>query len=87
MLIVVAVIGWLNKQINEQQMMGGRVPVGVVGGVGGGGVGVGGSNSLPLSTIRHFSPLISTSAHSHHLVCTFLGGSNLLHNYVTSLIV
>ena len=40
-----AVIGWLNKQINEQ-MMSGRVPPT-------------GPASLPLSTIRHASPLTS----------------------------
>ena len=43
--VVAPVIGWLNKQINEQ-MMGGRVPPA-------------GPASLPFSTIRHSSPLTS----------------------------
>lgn len=53
----IAVIGWLNKQINEQMM-------------GGGGRGPLAPNSLPLSTIRHSSPLTSTTAppHTQHLV-------------------
>lgn len=61
----VAVIGWLNKQINEQQMLGGRLPMSVGSGHGGGG-----SNSLPLSTIRHSSPLTFSSVPSHaqHMV-------------------
>lgn len=44
-----AVIGWLNKQINEQ-MMSGRVPLSS------------GPASLPLSTIRHSSSPLTTSA-------------------------
>lgn len=49
--VVATVIGWLNKQINDQ-MLGGRVPPP-------------GPASLPLSTIRHSSPLTS----SPHMVC------------------
>ena len=64
--VVATVIGWLNKQINDQ-MLGGRVPPP-------------GPTSLPLSTIRHSSPLTSAP----HMVCkchSFLSkdklGSNL----------
>ena len=57
-----AVIGWLNKQINEQMMGGVRGPVP--------------SSSLPLSTIRHSSPLTFSSSsappHTHHLVGSVL---------------